>query len=100
MGNTPQLSNSSIPRSTVVNFDISTPDNPHFQRRDLGPTSAASVDQEWKEERWYFVPPEVDSDGKPMFAEAGDRCGKEAAEGEELREGRSAKEEMYFERKN
>lgn len=68
-------------------FKISLPTDPHFQRRNLGPTSTANVDQEWKEERWYFVPPEVDSDGKPVFAEAGEN---EAVEGEELKHGKGA----------
>ncbi len=75
------------------------PDDPRFQSHNLGPTSTANVDHEWKEERWYFVSPEVDSDGKPIFAEAGDPCGKEAAEGEELMDSRSAKEEKHYERK-
>ena len=35
-------------------------------------TAAKSVDQEWRDEGWYFVPPEVDSDGGPVFAEAGE----------------------------
>jgi len=99
MGNPPPPTKSSTPRSTIVNFDISMPDDPHFQRRDLGSTSTAKADHEWKDEGWYFVPPEVDSDGKPIFAEAGDPCGKEAVEAEELKDGRSSKEEKHYERK-
>jgi len=99
MGNTPPPAKSSTPRSTIVNFDISMPNDPHFQSHNLGPTSTAKADHEWKEERWYFVPPEVDSDGKPIFAEAGDPCGEEAAEGEGFTDGRSSKGEKHYERK-
>lgn len=93
-------SKASIPRSTILGFGISLPDDPHFQRRDRGPTSTAKADREWREERWYFVPPEVDSDGKPIFAEAGDPCGREAADGGELGDGRLAKGEAQWERKS
>lgn len=92
----PSLPNSPLPRSTLLNFDISLPNDPHFQCRDPGPTSTANVDQEWKEERWYLVPPEVDSEGKPIFVEAGEN---EAVEGEELKDGRGAEGGEGYERK-
>jgi len=99
MGNKPLPPASSVPRSRIINFKVSLPNDPYFQSRNRDPTSTAKADHEWRDEGWYFVPPEVDSDGKPVFAEAGDPCGSEAAKGEELTEGRLAKEEAYQERK-
>lgn len=34
------------------------------------------VDQEWRDEGWYFVPPKVNSDGGPVFGELGENDAK------------------------
>ena len=58
-----------------------------------------TVDQEWRDEGWYFVPPEMDSNGGPIFGELGEndakkekrtelRPPKEGEEEEEMVEGK------------
>lgn len=73
-------SSSALKGSAAAAFDMSSSHDPHFVSGNLDRSNKTTVDQEWKNEGWYFVPPEADSTRKPVFEEPLEPCWKSNGE--------------------